>query len=214
MNSKPDFRLMILRGSSYPITTVTHPLLQRLNNMLWIVLEINSGAGYRCLMPRWAWQTWCLLTTLTLVFRMRMAVHRWPRKGLIPSWISCFLVGIRIFRTPLFSITCWSLFLTQPTSIFLICAYSIDVFFRCDPCGSRVLHRPSFLASMLLSPRDPGFPHSAILHAIVEPVFSLVYPIAQLFRPLVCFGFSMVSTKCGNSTRWHASRPVCRISCW
>ncbi|KAE9411013.1 hypothetical protein BT96DRAFT_804490 [Gymnopus androsaceus JB14] len=42
----------------------------------------------------------------------------------------------------------------------------IDVFFRCDPCGSRVLHRPSFLASMLLSPRDPGFPHSAILHAI------------------------------------------------
>ncbi|KAJ3879070.1 hypothetical protein F5051DRAFT_486390 [Lentinula edodes] len=42
----------------------------------------------------------------------------------------------------------------------------IDVFFRCDPCGSRVLHRPSFLASMHLSPKDPGFPHSAILHAI------------------------------------------------
>ncbi|KIM48115.1 hypothetical protein M413DRAFT_439826 [Hebeloma cylindrosporum] len=42
----------------------------------------------------------------------------------------------------------------------------IDVFFRCDPCGSRVLHRPSFLASMHLSPRDSGFPHSAILHAI------------------------------------------------
>ncbi|KAF7966072.1 hypothetical protein HWV62_40230 [Athelia sp. TMB] len=42
----------------------------------------------------------------------------------------------------------------------------IDVFFRCDPCGSRVLHRPSFMASMLLPPRDSGFPHSAILHAI------------------------------------------------
>ncbi|KAF9473118.1 hypothetical protein BDN70DRAFT_886160 [Pholiota conissans] len=42
----------------------------------------------------------------------------------------------------------------------------IDVFFRCDPCGSRVLHRPSFLASLHLPPRDPGFPHSAILHAI------------------------------------------------
>ncbi|KAF5355639.1 hypothetical protein D9756_003845 [Leucocoprinus leucothites] len=42
----------------------------------------------------------------------------------------------------------------------------VDVFFRCDPCGSRVLHQPSFLASMRLSPRDPGFPHSAILHAI------------------------------------------------
>ncbi|KAF8912753.1 hypothetical protein CPB84DRAFT_1885361 [Gymnopilus junonius] len=42
----------------------------------------------------------------------------------------------------------------------------IDVFFRCDPCGSRVLHKPSFMASMHLSPRDPGFPHSAVLHAI------------------------------------------------
>ncbi|KAJ7631002.1 hypothetical protein FB45DRAFT_793800 [Roridomyces roridus] len=42
----------------------------------------------------------------------------------------------------------------------------IDVFFKCDPAGSRVLHRPSFLASMHLPPRDPGFPHSAILHAI------------------------------------------------
>ncbi|KAJ7225441.1 hypothetical protein GGX14DRAFT_420493 [Mycena pura] len=42
----------------------------------------------------------------------------------------------------------------------------IDIFFKCDPCGSRVLHRPSFLASMHLPPRDPGFPHSAILHAI------------------------------------------------
>ncbi|CAL1695491.1 unnamed protein product [Somion occarium] len=42
----------------------------------------------------------------------------------------------------------------------------IDVFFRCDPCGSRVLHRPSFLASMRLHPKDPNFPHSAVLHAI------------------------------------------------
>ncbi|KAF9499743.1 hypothetical protein BDN71DRAFT_1441313 [Pleurotus eryngii] len=42
----------------------------------------------------------------------------------------------------------------------------IDIFFRCDPCGSRILHRPSFLASMHLSPKDPGFPHSALLHAI------------------------------------------------
>ncbi|EKM61148.1 uncharacterized protein PHACADRAFT_247554 [Phanerochaete carnosa HHB-10118-sp] len=42
----------------------------------------------------------------------------------------------------------------------------IEVFFRCDPCGSRVLHRPSFLASMHLHPKDLGFPHSAVLHAI------------------------------------------------
>ncbi|KAI0361192.1 hypothetical protein OH77DRAFT_1585344 [Trametes cingulata] len=42
----------------------------------------------------------------------------------------------------------------------------IDVFFKCDPCGSRVLHRPSFLASMHLHPKDPNYPHPAILHAI------------------------------------------------
>ncbi|KAL4071020.1 hypothetical protein J3A83DRAFT_4093714 [Scleroderma citrinum] len=42
----------------------------------------------------------------------------------------------------------------------------VEVFFRCDPCGPRILHRPSFLTAMHLSPLDPGFPHSAILHAI------------------------------------------------
>ncbi|TFK30532.1 hypothetical protein FA15DRAFT_662503 [Coprinopsis marcescibilis] len=42
----------------------------------------------------------------------------------------------------------------------------IEVFFKCDPCGSRVLHKPSFLAAMKLTPKDPEFPHSAILHAI------------------------------------------------
>lgn len=42
----------------------------------------------------------------------------------------------------------------------------IDVFFKCDPCGPRILHRPSFLAAVRLDPRDSSFPHSAILHAI------------------------------------------------
>ncbi|KAI5124715.1 hypothetical protein M0805_004321 [Coniferiporia weirii] len=42
----------------------------------------------------------------------------------------------------------------------------IEVFFTFDPCGSRILHRPSFLASLDLSPKDSRFPHSAILHAI------------------------------------------------
>ncbi|OJT03012.1 hypothetical protein TRAPUB_6355 [Trametes pubescens] len=42
----------------------------------------------------------------------------------------------------------------------------IDIFFKCDPCGSRVLHKPSFLASMHLHPKDPNYPHPAILHAI------------------------------------------------
>ncbi|KAF8140170.1 hypothetical protein EV363DRAFT_1393085 [Boletus edulis] len=35
----------------------------------------------------------------------------------------------------------------------------IEVFFKCDPCGPRILHRPSFLSAMRLHPRDPGFPH-------------------------------------------------------
>ncbi|KAF5375241.1 hypothetical protein D9758_000188 [Tetrapyrgos nigripes] len=56
----------------------------------------------------------------------------------------------------------WNTDLPDPATM----NHYIDVFFRCDPCGSRVLHKSSFLASMLLSPRDPGFPHSAILHAI------------------------------------------------
>ncbi|KAL1737326.1 hypothetical protein EV714DRAFT_196494 [Schizophyllum commune] len=42
----------------------------------------------------------------------------------------------------------------------------VDIYFKRDPCAQRVLHRPSFLASLHLSPRDPGFPHSALLHAI------------------------------------------------
>ncbi|RDX52046.1 hypothetical protein OH76DRAFT_238690 [Lentinus brumalis] len=42
----------------------------------------------------------------------------------------------------------------------------IEVFFKCDPCGSRVLHKPSFLASMHLHPKDENYPHPAILHAI------------------------------------------------
>ncbi|TDL28495.1 hypothetical protein BD410DRAFT_226567 [Rickenella mellea] len=42
----------------------------------------------------------------------------------------------------------------------------VTAFFENDPCGSRILHRPSFELSMLLSPRDPRFPHPAVLHAI------------------------------------------------
>ncbi|KAJ6503448.1 hypothetical protein C8R47DRAFT_1106227 [Mycena vitilis] len=56
----------------------------------------------------------------------------------------------------------WNPDLPDPTTL----NHYIDIFFKCDPCGSRVLHRPSFLTSMHLPPRDPGFPHSAILHAI------------------------------------------------
>ncbi|KAF8641137.1 hypothetical protein AX17_000779 [Amanita inopinata Kibby_2008] len=56
----------------------------------------------------------------------------------------------------------WNPDLPDPSTL----DHYIDTFFRCDPCGSRLLHRTSFLASMKLHPRDSGFPHSAILHAI------------------------------------------------
>lgn len=43
----------------------------------------------------------------------------------------------------------------------------IDIFFKRDPCGSRILHRPSFLAAMQLPAYHCKFPHVALLHAIV-----------------------------------------------
>ncbi|KAF5377434.1 hypothetical protein D9615_005321 [Tricholomella constricta] len=61
----------------------------------------------------------------------------------------------------------WNSDLPDPAAL----NHYIEIFFKCDPCGSRVLHRPSFIASMHLPPRDPGFPHSAILHAIVERIY-------------------------------------------
>ncbi|KIY47052.1 hypothetical protein FISHEDRAFT_46184 [Fistulina hepatica ATCC 64428] len=42
----------------------------------------------------------------------------------------------------------------------------VDVFFKCDPCGSRILHKPSIMVALQLPPRDPGYPHPALLHAI------------------------------------------------
>lgn len=56
----------------------------------------------------------------------------------------------------------WNPDLPEPS----VLDHYIDVFFKCDPCGSRVLHKPSFLKAMKLTPKDPDFPHSAILHAI------------------------------------------------
>lgn len=58
--------------------------------------------------------------------------------------------------------TGWNTDLPEPR----VLDHYIETFFRCDPCGPRILHRPSFLAAIRLHPRDPAFPHSAILHAI------------------------------------------------
>jgi hypothetical protein len=56
----------------------------------------------------------------------------------------------------------WEPDLPNPAAL----GHYVDVFFRRDPCGSRIFHRPSFIGSLSLHPKDPGFPHAAILHAI------------------------------------------------
>ncbi|KAK7007951.1 hypothetical protein R3P38DRAFT_3026765 [Favolaschia claudopus] len=56
----------------------------------------------------------------------------------------------------------WNMDLPEPTRL----NHYIDTFFKYDPCGARIFHRPALLASLQLSCTDPGFPHSAILHAI------------------------------------------------
>ncbi|KAI0321367.1 hypothetical protein OF83DRAFT_1100013 [Amylostereum chailletii] len=58
--------------------------------------------------------------------------------------------------------TGWNPDLPDPTEL----ERYVDVFFKADPCASRVLHRPSFMASLRLPPKQPNFPHSAVLHAI------------------------------------------------
>lgn len=56
----------------------------------------------------------------------------------------------------------WDRNLPDPASL----NHLVDAFFRCDPCGSRIIHRPSFMACLALPPTHPDFPHSALLHAI------------------------------------------------
>jgi hypothetical protein len=58
----------------------------------------------------------------------------------------------------------------SPFSALKLIINSVEVFFRCDPCGSRIIHRPTFMASLQLHPKHPQFPHSALLHAIVSAV--------------------------------------------
>ncbi|KAH9837136.1 uncharacterized protein C8Q71DRAFT_796541 [Rhodofomes roseus] len=65
---------------------------------------------------------------------------------------------------PLMDVLCagWDPYLPEPS----VLNHYVDVFFRCDPCSTRMFDRPGFLASLHLNPRDPKFPHSAILHAM------------------------------------------------
>lgn len=42
----------------------------------------------------------------------------------------------------------------------------VEVFFACVPHASHLIHRPSFLASLVEPPTSPNFPSTALLHAI------------------------------------------------
>ncbi|CEL54794.1 hypothetical protein RSOLAG1IB_07328 [Rhizoctonia solani AG-1 IB] len=42
----------------------------------------------------------------------------------------------------------------------------VDVFFTCYPHANYLIHRPSFMLSLALSPKSLGFPHVSLLHAI------------------------------------------------
>lgn len=56
----------------------------------------------------------------------------------------------------------WPARLPQPTLL----RHLVDTFFNCYTHAHHLLHRPTFMASLALSPKSPDFPHAALLHAI------------------------------------------------
>lgn len=59
-----------------------------------------------------------------------------------------------------------SVTISSPRRTAKLTSLSIEIFFRCDPCGSRMLHRPTLLSNLNYPPTHPDFPHPALLHAI------------------------------------------------
>ncbi|KAJ1311026.1 hypothetical protein OPQ81_009532 [Rhizoctonia solani] len=42
----------------------------------------------------------------------------------------------------------------------------VEVFFNCYPHAHYIIHRPTFMLSLTLSPKSPNFPHVSLLHSI------------------------------------------------
>jgi hypothetical protein len=81
-----------------------------------------------------------------------------------PSLISCKVAGAQISLTE----SAWLISKFSPrrkVSQAEQCS-SIDIYFKCDPCSSRMLHKPSLMNAINLAPTHPDFPHPALLHAI------------------------------------------------
>lgn len=128
-------------------------------------------------------------------------------------WTCCSQGGIETFLTQQHSITSKYIVYNSQLTTHSCQWHSIDVFFRCDPCGSRILHRPSFLSSMLLHPKDPNYPHSAVLHAIVCSASLLCPTTPLILRLIVRVCIAMGVTRCCYVSRRDTTRPICRISC-
>ncbi|CAE7125559.1 unnamed protein product [Rhizoctonia solani] len=56
----------------------------------------------------------------------------------------------------------WPTRLPKPDLVY----HLVDVFFSCYPHAHYIIHRPSFMLSLALSPKSPNFPHVSLLHAI------------------------------------------------
>jgi hypothetical protein len=109
--------------------------------------------------------------------------------------------------TPELLIAGWNPDLPSPA----IVNHLIDVFFNCDPCGSRILHKPSFLAAMQLPAYHSKFPHVALLHAIVSGSVAAYKRVANQYA--VCLSIKMdFKYRYHNSGR-RTSRQVCRVPC-
>ncbi|KAG8857248.1 hypothetical protein FRB96_005923 [Tulasnella sp. 330] len=52
-----------------------------------------------------------------------------------------------------------------------------ETVFNAVPLATRIIHRPTFMASLALSPSSPAFPHASVLHAICA--------LASLYTPIV-----------------------------
>ncbi|KDN43530.1 hypothetical protein RSAG8_06119, partial [Rhizoctonia solani AG-8 WAC10335] len=56
----------------------------------------------------------------------------------------------------------WPTRLPKPDLVY----HLVDVFFSCYHHAHYIIHRPSFMLSLALSPKSPNFPHVSLLHAI------------------------------------------------
>ncbi|KAF8748673.1 Fungal specific transcription factor domain [Rhizoctonia solani] len=60
------------------------------------------------------------------------------------------------------TISGWPIRLPKPDLFY----HLVDVFFTSYPHAHYIIHRPSFMLSLALSPKSPDFPHVSLLHAI------------------------------------------------